>query len=434
MFSTDRFWGTISYVLAAFCGMLLVGCRLPKREHFFLRAVLSCIGICILRYIVLVYGFEQMHFRNEFLRLLGLSTGNLLVVGLCFLSLGVCFRANVWAMLFCSTAGYSLQYISRKIYDLLALALPSLSKPMETLLVLLITALIYIPVWLFYFRKANYVGMFQKHKLQIVIAVIFVIFTIYINMFADMASMNVEDPRIRMYQHIYATAMVLAVFIMECSILAEKNLRSERDELKRMIEQQRENYLQEKKNIDLVNIRCHDIRHQLREMKDGIDPEAMQRITDAIDIYDSRMETGNEAISVVLAKYSLYCAKHHIRLSCLVDGEKLNFIPAHELYALFGNAVENAIHAVRQLEKEKRVISITEKTVGNLMTLSFVNYFSGELDFEDGLPTNREENHGFGVKSIQMIAQEYGGRMSVQTRGDMFILNIFFPLPLSAGN
>ena len=432
MISTDRLLGTLSYVIAAFLGMLMVGCRLPRKPRFSLRAAACCAGISAARYTVLVYGIDLARplLGNELIWFY--TTTNLLVFLLCFLGVGVCYRCNVWAMLFCATAGYSLQYITHKIYELLPLLGPTPSKLGETALVLLIAGAAYLPIWYFYFRRANHMGMFQKHKLQIGIAVVFVVFTIYVNMFAERA-VRTAGLEARVYQNVYAAAMVLAVFIMECSILAEKNLQSERDELRRMIEQQRENYLQEKKNIDLVNIRCHDIRHQLREMEGSIDPEAMKKITDAIDIYDSKMETGNEAISVVLAKYSLYCAKHNIRLNCMVDGEKLSFIPAHELYALFGNAIENAVHAVRQLPKEKRVISVTEQTAGNLMNLSFVNYFSGELDYgEDGLPTNRAENHGWGVKSIRMIAEEYGGRVNVQTKGDLFLLNIFFPLPVSA--
>ena len=62
------------------------------------------------------------------------------------------------------------------------------------------------------------------------------------------------------------------------------------------------------------------------------------------------------------------------------------------------------------------------------MNVSIANYFDGTLDMEGNLPTNRAENHGYGMKSMRMISESYGGRVNVQTKGAMFVLNIFIPL------
>ena len=58
------------------------------------------------------------------------------------------------------------------------------------------------------------------------------------------------------------------------------------------------------------------------------------------------------------------------------------------------------------------------------------NYYSGELEFEDGLPkTTQEDNgyHGFGMRSISMIAEKYGGYMEVNASDGVFRLDISFP-------
>ncbi|MBR2286723.1 MAG: hypothetical protein IJ865_00660, partial [Clostridia bacterium] len=180
--SIDRFLGTISYVLAALSGMLIVGCRLPKKPHFALRVILAFLVTFFIRYTVVVYSVGKLSFQNQTQFILCISTANLLVVALCSLFLAFCYSANLWATLFCSTAGYSLQFIAHKLYKMIPLFFSEPSKGMETFLILLISALIYLPVWYFYFRRANHVGMYQKHKLQIGIAVVFVLFTIYINM------------------------------------------------------------------------------------------------------------------------------------------------------------------------------------------------------------------------------------------------------------
>ena len=131
---------------------------------------------------------------------------------------------------------------------------------------------------------------------------------------------------------------------------------------------------------------------------------------------------------VVLAKYNLYCRNHKIKFTCMLDGTKFGFMSPHEIYALFGNAMENAVHAVEPLEEEKRIISITEEGAGGFVNISITNFYKGELEMEDGLPVSRRENHGFGVKSMRMLAEKYNGRMHVQTKGEVFVLSLFFPL------
>ena len=66
------------------------------------------------------------------------------------------------------------------------------------------------------------------------------------------------------------------------------------------------------------------------------------------------------------------------------------------------------------------------------MTVNVHNYFEGELRFgADGLPrTSKDDevNHGYGLKSIRYIANKYDGNLSVKASGNLFNLNIIFPL------
>ena len=48
---------------------------------------------------------------------------------------------------------------------------------------------------------------------------------------------------------------------------------------------------------------------------------------------------------------------------------------------------------------------------------------------EDGLPrtrkTEEEGFHGYGMKSMKLIAEKYGGSLSVSTDGDLFMLDVY---------
>lgn len=114
----------------------------------------------------------------------------------------------------------------------------------------------------------------------------------------------------------------------------------------------------------------------------------------------------------------------------MVEGKKLSFMDSGDLYCLFGNIIDNALEAVKQLpDKDKRIINLVIKTKNDLLILQEENYFKGKLDFRDGLPvtTKGDTNyHGFGSRSIRMIARKYGGELTTFVTGDVFHLNILF--------
>ncbi|MDE5721378.1 MAG: GHKL domain-containing protein [Clostridia bacterium] len=426
----SRLLGSFSYVAAVYCGMLLVGWKLPRRKLFWLRAVAGLI-VCWAVRLGLVLLVGEIHVGITLNRFL-LGTTFLFIFVLCMACTFFCYRCNIWAVLFCGITGYCMQFVTYKVYEFIPLFIFNPDKVVETVLLVVITAALYAVFWAVVLRKTDYRGIYNKHIPQFMVAISIVLLTNYLHVFAGIAILRVGSAEILTYYYILAMlAAAFAVFI-EFGILGKNNESNEKIILKQLLSQQREQFLSEKQNIELVNIRCHDVRHQLRELQSGIAPEAMDKIMQAINIYDTKAETGNEALSIALAKYGLYCAQNGVRLTYMVDGTRLNFIPPYELYSLFGNAIENAVHAAEELEEDKRVISISGNVYGNFMNISITNYFDGKLDMDGDLPTNRAENHGFGIKSIKMIAEKYGGRINVQTSNDLFMLNIFIPLQNSA--
>ena len=101
---------------------------------------------------------------------------------------------------------------------------------------------------------------------------------------------------------------------------------------------------------------------------------------------------------------------------------------------MFGNAVDNAISAVRKIaDTDKHTIGLNVSQVKDFVTVNINNYYEGELDYTagGGLPSTTKkdkENHGYGLKSIIYIAEKYGGKVSVKASGGVFDLNIIFPI------
>ena len=87
--------------------------------------------------------------------------------------------------------------------------------------------------------------------------------------------------------------------------------------------EERKQYEQKKETVELINVKCHDMRHQidlLEKRGKGMDSQELDKMRELLNIYDSSVQTGNETLDILLTERSLYCEKYGIRLSCIVDG------------------------------------------------------------------------------------------------------------------
>ena len=201
--------------------------------------------------------------------------------------------------------------------------------------------------------------------------------------------------------------------------------------MEHLMHMQSEQYRASKENVELINIKCHDMKHQISMLGDRIDPAALKEIKDVIAIYDESIKTGNEVLDVFLAEKSLLCKKENIRLECDADGKSLEFMNPPDLYSLFGNALDNSIDAVRKLEDDDRAVEVSVKRRMNMVAIHIENRYSGELRFDGELPVttkNDDKYHGYGMRSIRMIVDKYHGNMNIFASDGTFALDIILPL------
>ncbi len=224
------------------------------------------------------------------------------------------------------------------------------------------------------------------------------------------------------------------LFYAQLNMLHFKELENELELLKQLRSKEKKQYIMSKENIDIINIKCHDMKHQIRRMGQNqrLSDDVIKEIEEAISLYDSVAKTGNNVLDVILTEKSLYCLKNNIILTYVADGTLLNFMEEADVYSLFGNALDNAIEAVMKIQEcEKRIIELKIHAVGKLISINVKNSFSGEIFYDrEGLPytTKDDENyHGYGIKSILSIVGKYGGDADFSTDREMFYLNILFP-------
>ncbi len=203
----------------------------------------------------------------------------------------------------------------------------------------------------------------------------------------------------------------------------------------RMLHEKEEDMVFSKKNIEMINMKTHDLKHQidaLRDMEADNRNERLDEIEKEINFYDNVAHTSNEVINVVVTKKSLYCQKHGIKINYYLDDGDISFIDDVDLYTMLGNIIDNAIEALLKVsDKEKRIIYFKVLRKNDFLSITEENYASQKLVFQNGFPITSKEDkayHGIGLKSIDFLAKKYHGNMTMECQGDMFRLCILIPI------
>jgi sensor histidine kinase regulating citrate/malate metabolism len=219
------------------------------------------------------------------------------------------------------------------------------------------------------------------------------------------------------------------LFIFE--MFYRNHLKRENEIIKELRREESAQYKMSKKTIDLINIKVHDFRHQIRKIgrAENINGATIENISNLIHIYDSSIKTSNSALNVILSEKSLYCSENGIKFSVIADGDTINFMSEEDTYSLFGNINDNAIDAVIKLPEDQRMIRLKITKTGNMVSVSEKNSYAGELQLVDGLPKTTKEDsnhHGYGMKSIRMITSKYNGTMEIDLDDNLFNISLLF--------
>ena len=425
----QNFWGTFGYFAALSVGVYLVAKKMPQRGCFVLR-VLLCVAVIFLY----KFTFDAV-LRNvvleEHVRLVIRTLDSFMLYILSLLAVGICFSCDIWAMLFCATAGYCMQHMSQRTALLVTEYLfPGAGVGVECAVLVIVTALYYFVLYRVLIRKADYRGTMLDSYVQVSVSFIAVLITIFLNSYAMRAAAG--TPQVIRYIMVFSIITAILVFYVEFGWLAAKKLEMEKDMVFKMAEADREQYEIEKNITELINIKCHDLKHQISMLDGQLTQRQIAELSETINVYDSIFKTGNKALDIALTRKSLLCEKKGIKLTCVIDGKKLSFLPEEDIFSLFCNILDNAIEAVDQLTEEgKRLISLSSMTRGNLIIIHEENYFDHTQQFRDGLPITTKEDrryHGFGLKSIKRICERYRGTCKIKAEKNIFEMDLTFPM------
>ena len=242
-----------------------------------------------------------------------------------------------------------------------------------------------------------------------------------------------ESPVLYLCVRMFAMAVAALILMTYAGIEFRSRSRADMAIMEHVLSEERKQFAQMKENIDIINMRCHDLKHQLDDFSGRLTDREISELREAMDIYDRNIRTGCEALDVVLYIHQLTCRKEGIILTCLADGSVLSFMRTRHIYALFNNAISNALEAVRKVSApEKRVIGVTVESGANTAEIEITNYYEGTIQLNGPLPQTSKEDrhhHGFGTRSMRYIAEQYHGAMTVEARKNIYTLHVSLPVP-----
>ena len=349
----------------------------------------------------------------------------------------LCFEEPFSTVLFCCSVAYAAQNLCYKLH--------LMANLYYRILYYIFFAAVAAAVYFLFIRpQVRHISSWRMDYRLLAISVITLIITVILCSIEDIyfaklsvGAENVFDrPEygvLRQTGNLFSVACCSIVLLLASRTVEQRELKQEVEYLQHAIRQSERQYEISRDTIELINIKCHDIRYKLGTLAaqgGALEGDAMADLQESISIYDARIETGNQLLDVLLTEKSLYCEQNGINLSCMADGEKLDFMEGSDLYCLFGNVLDNALEAVKAIgQRERRVINLVVKSRGDMLIIQADNYFDDSLTFQDGLPVTTKEDkgyHGFGMRSIRMIVHKYEGELTTYISGDVFHLNILF--------
>ena len=227
---------------------------------------------------------------------------------------------------------------------------------------------------------------------------------------------------------VFTCALVMLVVYL---LYFENQKEREKSLVSSLLYEQTKQYEFKKDEIETLKRFVHDAKHQILELR-ASGGASQERINEAMGQFagiDFFVDTGNEAVNIILVDKNL--AKRNEGISIEFDGDAslLSFMDPHDIYVFLGNALDNAMEATAKSAVEEKKILFSIKSSKGVVSVQVSNYFDGNVEIKDGkVQTSKTDKafHGIGLSSIRKITEKYGGMLEINANGNVFTLKAIF--------
>lgn len=415
--------------------------RFFKRRRYFYLRFFGSAAVCIF----LTVWIELMYFLvtgNQFNYGTSSDTEEIIfkifyyivIFGMSIFCVFFSYKQSFIVILVCGSIGYAIQHLasgSGLLLNNFTERLPSPQIYIAEIAVWIVTRGAVYGVCYFLLRQKRFEEEFYRGNNRNKVVLCFLVIIVFICL-SRLSNDDANRSQLaRFAEPLYAMFCSAFIIAVELSMAKNDVITRELLDTKLLLRQEREQYLMTKENIEIINEKCHDLKHQIAFLREDRSDNYISEIEKAVMIYDSTVKTGSAVLDILLTEKKLQCESKNIKLTTVVNGKLLEFMDEMELYSLLGNALSNAIESVAAIpEEHMRHIALKVKRIGDLCSIHVENPYVGEIVFSDGLPeTTKDRNwHGFGMKSMNRTVLSYGGVMTVTAKNGIFMLDILIPI------
>ncbi len=428
---------SFSYCMEMLAAALIFMVYLKKRKGFWMRLAAS-VGVLFLCALFIHPFFREL---TKWYNWAWFVIVYAVVILLCYL----CCEISFYDALYCASLGYVSQHIASTLYILFSFqgSMPAWSGWLYYAVYFVVYALVFF-IFAKKLQENGCYGVTGANALltaALVLVIVLFLSILVKSTTVEMSgarSVTEEYSRLFCFSQLYA--IVICVFFLALQLMQRNELRAVHrlDQNQSMWEQRQMQYEMSKENIDLINRKCHDMKHQIAALAQTDSSSAQKEsfvrdVQNMIEVYDSGAGTGNEALDTILMEKSLYCRLHDIEWTCVADGRLLSFMDVVDLYTIMGNVLDNAVEGVEKCAPETwKTIAVRIWKRDLFALIQVENAYAEKIEFENGLPKTSKEDkgsHGFGVRSIKAMAEKYGGSIHVKADDGIFTMTILIPLP-----
>ncbi|MCI8369627.1 MAG: GHKL domain-containing protein [Clostridia bacterium] len=436
-FNSMLFWYKFIFLVELISGYMLLISRLRLKKGILWRAAVLFAAMFAVAFAIPILAYNAL-----FLSGLMLFLFVLVLFGSKF-----CLDENWSTVIFVGLFAYTVQHISYQLYTLICNLLNvggniyanSVENAFDWLSALVFISahvFIYVISWaVLTYRLRNLDTLVINRNRLILLSVFILLADVILNAVVVYGVPSASKIALNIFAVYNILSCVFALFV-QFLMLSEEHYETELKIVESLWQKDKERYELSKENIEIINTKCHDLRHRIRAARSRpiIDEQELAEIEKAVNIYEEHLDTGNKVVDVIIAEESFYCRNNDIKLICMIDGKRLSFMHKGDVYSLLQNGIHNAIDAVSAVEDEdKRVVRVMIKQVDEMVSIHVENYYDDkeEIIFENGLPkTKKDKNyHGFGMRSIKMICEKYGGSVLASAEDGIFNLDMIIPTP-----
>ncbi len=183
----------------------------------------------------------------------------------------------------------------------------------------------------------------------------------------------------------------------------------------------------------------HDLVNELASLKGCIEECNMESLTKNLDkiihSYESTEKvcnTGNSTVDAIINFKYAVASEYGIKFCLKIFIPNELSIDICDIGVVLGNAVDNAIEAVRKCKNREKIIQISMGVRKEAWVIVIKNPYEHEVEKgRNGmlLSTKQEkQRHGYGLKSITRIAEKYQGEAITEIENGIFSLTVVLNL------